>query len=181
MENNYYDFGYKTYRSFLSEEDFSEIKKNYQKVASDKFYTFFDIDKTRGRTIRADNPVEYLDLLKGSVKDRLENELETELEPSYTYQLTYLNNSYMIPHVDKPACDITLSIHIESNIPDLVKNSVFPLWLLDYNNNFVKFNMNPNDAILYNGPKVVHWRNPLSFSGEVFYNQVMFHYRRKNA
>lgn len=181
MKNEYYDLGYKIYKSFLAEEDFNFIKQNYQKVAGDKFYTFFDIDNTRGRTIRADNPVEYLDLLNGSIKTKLEEELEIELEPSYSYQLTYLNNSYMIPHVDKPSCDVTLSVHIESNIPDSQKNSLFPLWLLDYNQKFVKFNMNPNDAVLYNGPKIVHWRNPLLFSREVFYNQVMFHYTRKNA
>jgi len=181
MSHQYYDLGYKFYKSFLSEEEFNVIRDNYQKVANDKFYTFFQIDKTRGRTIRADNPPEYSELLNGVVKNKLEEELDTELEPAYTYQLTYLNNSYMIPHIDKPMCEVSLSIHIESNIPRLVEDDIFPLWILDYNNKFAKFNMNPNDAVLYNGPKVVHWRNPLSFPCEVFYNQVMFHYRIKNA
>lgn len=177
MTHQYDELGYKFYKSFLTDEDFEFIKQHYQKVASDKFHTFFDVDKTRGRTIRADQPTEYLDLLNGPIKEKLEEELQVELEPRYSYQLTYLTNSYMIPHVDKNPCEVSLSIHIESNIGD--EKDVFPLWLLDYKNNFAKFNMNPNDALLYNGPKVVHWRNPLCFSREVFYNQVMFHYTKK--
>lgn len=101
--------------------------------------------------------------------------VKKELVPTYSYTRLYKKGSPLLQHSDRPSCQysITLNIGSDSKTPwpfycktKLIENSK-PTKI--FNNLFV--------PIIYNGPDVSHWRDPLE---KEYSLHVFFHYVDKN-
>lgn len=105
----------------------------------------------------------------------LENIIGEELIPTYWYSTIYFNHSYMKKHKDRNACEISVSLNIESN-------DDWGLQFIDFNNNKGNCFTSIGQAVVYLGPEVEHWRDPLvSGNEDTRYMQAFFHYVRKNG
>lgn len=137
-------------------------------------------------------------LLMESCK-KIESLLNLELVPTYSYERKYYRNSVLYSHRDRPSCEISATIAIESETDN---HSPWPIWVLN-NKNYAGFDnskafavsqslsikerrakgcipiyLDPGDALIYQGINVLHWRDP--FEG-LFSKQVFIHYVNRNG
>jgi hypothetical protein len=98
--------------------------------------------------------------------------IEEPVLPTYTYARIYKNGEVLDRHRDRPACEISLTVHIGSDADwgiSIQKPSFEEITL----------NLNFGDAMLYLGCIADHWRSQ-PFAGQN-YNQVFLHYVRSNG
>lgn len=88
--------------------------------------------------------------------------------PTYTYARVYKENSELLRHRDRPACEISITLN-------LAKDKDWPIYFerSDGSETFVE--LAPGDAIMYLGCQADHWRNKFA-GGE--YTQLFMHYVR---
>jgi hypothetical protein len=92
--------------------------------------------------------------------------------PTYTYARIYKNGDALFKHKDRPACEISLTVHLNGDAP----------WAFNIekpNGEEVFLNLSPGDALLYLGCVANHGRVGV-FSGRN-YSQVFLHYVRSNG
>jgi len=89
-----------------------------------------------------------------------------KLLPTYNYTRIYKNGSDLPKHKDRTACEVSLSIHLDGDAPS-------KFYIRDKNKRIVGVDLEPGDAIVYDGPNAEHWRDP--YEGES-YVQTFHHY-----
>ena len=94
-----------------------------------------------------------------------------EVLPTYVYSIIYKNNSELIRHVDRDACDISVTINLKKDVD-------WPVCIKKPNGEEICIELNPGDAMMYFGCDAEHWRKD-SFQGQNFV-QVFMHYVRAN-
>lgn len=90
--------------------------------------------------------------------------------PTYSYARNYRHGNVLAGHVDKPRCDISLTVNLECD-------NVWDIWI-DTPHGREYVSLNPGDAMLYLGMKAHHGREP--FDGQSC-TQVFLHYVRSNG
>ena len=131
------------------------------------------------------------------IRLKLEKEIGRKLYNTYFYDRFYFAGQALTLHADRPACEISVSVHISSNIEEC-----WPLWIKtpdtynDETKTIVKEEgesrsvcLKPGDGMIYKGCERPHWRDPLPsrHTGDVnirkldnkddtYYHQVFFHY-----
>ena len=95
------------------------------------------------------------------------------LYPTYSWMRLYKNGSQLLQHSDRPACEISLTLHLGGDKPwDLVIESP--------SGNFQHITLkNPGDAVLYLGCVSRHSRSG-AYEGEN-YGQIFLHYVRSQG
>lgn len=78
-----------------------------------------------------------------------------KLYPTYTYSRIYQPGEELKSHVDRPSCEISVTINIAS------LGEISPIWMQYKNNQAKSIFLNPGDAIIYKGCEAFHWRNPI--------------------
>ena len=76
--------------------------------------------------------------------------LGKEIFPTYSYCRIYNTGAVLVPHTDREACEISLSLNISGD--------PWALWV--DSNNPTAINFKPGDGILYPGLALTHWREP---------------------
>ena len=79
------------------------------------------------------------------------------LKQTYWYTTIYTNNSYMVRHTDRDACEISLSLNLKSDCN-------WTLNLQDLQGKEHRFNTKAGDGIYYLGREVSHERELLMLS-----------------
>ncbi len=91
-----------------------------------------------------------------------------QLFPTYSYFRIYKRGDCLPIHVDRPACEVSLSLCVDCKAPE-----PWPIFVESARGDAVPLELLPGDALLYKGCDCKHWR-------EVFYGesaaQVFFHY-----
>ena len=109
------------------------------------------------------------------VQPILENMVGEELLPAYWFTTIYHHNSFMVNHIDRPSCEISVSLNIHSE-------QDWPLYFEDLNKNKVGCITGIGQAVAYLGDRCYHWREPLK--SRIFgerYMQSFLHFVRKNG
>ena len=91
--------------------------------------------------------------------------------PTYSYARIYRKGNVLERHVDRPACEISLTVHLWGD-------KKWPIYMEKPNGEAVNVVLNPGDAVLYLGCETPHWRN--AYEGEE-YGQVFLHYVLSNG
>lgn len=97
--------------------------------------------------------------------------IEESVLPTYTYARIYKNGEVLKSHRDRPACEISLTVHLDGDCQ-------WPIFIQKPNNSAASLNLNKGDAMIYLGCVADHWRE--EFLGEQ-YVQVFLHYVRSNG
>jgi hypothetical protein len=98
--------------------------------------------------------------------------IEEQVLPTYTYARIYKNGEVLARHRDRPACEISLTVHIGGD-------ASWNISIQKPSGEEVDLNLNRGDAMLYLGCTADHWRST-PFSGQN-YSQVFLHYVRSNG
>lgn len=114
------------------------------------------------------------------IKRRVESIIGKKLLPTYYYDRFYFNNQELSIHVDRPACEISVSLHISSN----PQNVEWPFFIFTARNQIQSTVMKPGDGVLYKGCERPHWRQKIErpkkklFGKDenFWYHQIFFHY-----
>lgn len=116
------------------------------------------------------NAIPFLELLCEK-RNEVSNLVEESLLPTYSYCIVYSAESELIPHVDRPACEISLTVHLGGDID-------WSIFIKKPSGEAVPFKLNPGDAVIYLGCIAEHWRE--KFTGQ-YYSQVFLHYVRSRG
>lgn len=96
-----------------------------------------------------------------------------ELYPTYSYTRVYQKGDDLKAHVDRPACEISVTSHIAT------VGKPWPIYMKAPGKEPTVHYFEPGDACIYKGCEVEHWRNEAVDTD--FNVQVMLHYVDKNG
>ena len=154
---------YKLIKNFFNVDEL----KVYQKYC----YNKLDINKDFVIDSQSLSPAWYNDPLMNVILDTklplVEKESNLQLFPTYAYWRYYEFGAILKKHVDRPACEISITTCIKKydNWPMIIEGT--------------EFELEEGDALLYAGCDQKHWR-PGTYKGEGM-AQVFFHYVNKNG
>ena len=134
------------------------------------------------------------------VRKKLEEILGRKLYNTYYYDRYYFPGQELTKHADRDACEISVSIHISTNLPDELKDWPFMIKTPDTYTDKKKSAvlvpgeersavLNPGDGLIYKGCERPHWREAMPTprvrkrdmllmrsKPEYYYHQIFFHY-----
>lgn len=91
--------------------------------------------------------------------------------PTYVYSRIYREGSELLKHTDRPACEISITLHLGGDKP-------WGIWIVTSDKKKKCVNLNPGDAMIYLGCIAPHWRD--KFEG-TNYTQFFLHYVRSRG
>ena len=154
---------YKLIKDFFTKEELKILDKYcYNKIDQNKDFTL---------DIQSFSPAWYNEPLMNSLLDvklsKVEKESNLKLFPTYAYWRYYVFGGYLKKHLDRPACEISVTACIKK----------YDDWPIVIEGN--SFELEEGDALLYAGCDHKHWR-PGIYKGEGM-AQVFLHYVNQNG
>lgn len=116
------------------------------------------------------NYIDFLELLCEKTPE-VSKFLGESVLPTYSYARVYKEGSDLQHHVDRDACEISLTLH-------LAGDTDWPIYIQKPNGETAKLSLNSGDAMMYLGCDADHWRD--KFDGSR-YVQVFLHYVRSRG
>ena len=96
-----------------------------------------------------------------------------DLYPTYSYSRVYLKGDELTPHVDRPSCEISVTVNVAT------VGKPWPIWMKVPGEEPIKIEMSPGDAVFYKGCEVTHWRDKMQDTD--INVQFMLHFVNKNG
>jgi alkylated DNA repair dioxygenase AlkB len=96
-----------------------------------------------------------------------------KLFPSYSFTRVYQKGEELKAHVDRPACEISLTCHIAT------VGKQWPIWMQAPGGEPTEYTLEPGDACVYKGCEIKHWRKPATDTD--INVQMMLHYVNQNG
>ena len=125
------------------------------------------------------------------IRKIIEMAIERKLYNTYYYDRFYFSGQQLTKHTDRDACEISVSIHINTNLeenwpiyfktPDKYTDS--PKKKISQKGKIVGLNLERGDGVVYKGCERPHWRDAMPGTFEemnghekFYYHQIFFHY-----
>ena len=174
---------------------------NYQDMNPENFQHIPVENQVEGSVARYWHP-QYRKIHTG-VRKKLEKELGRKLYNTYYYDRYYFPGQALTKHADRDACEISVTIHISTNLSDDLKDWPIKIKTPDVYTDKSKSAilvpgeerscvLNPGDGMVYKGCERPHWRDPMPGTPmskkskklfgkkqpqqEQYYHQIFFHY-----
>jgi hypothetical protein len=125
----------------------------------------FAPDQTAPNSSSTYNFIPFLELLTEKT-DHVSTLVEKTVIPTYSYARIYKEGSILKRHTDRPACEISLTVHLDSD-------QKWDIFVETPNKEEKAISLRRGDAMLYLGCNTPHWRE--LFTGK-YYSQVFLHY-----
>lgn len=122
-----------------------------------------DIQVENSSTIYNFKP--FLQLLCDKV-EHVSSIVEESVLPTYCYARIYKNKSILKKHVDREACEVSVTVHLDGDID-------WGIFIEKPDGTEKKLSLQKGDAMVYLGCNAPHWRD--HFNGN-YYSQVFLHY-----
>ncbi len=159
-------------------EDFLVVKnflnKNTCFLMADKLDTLYK----QGLSLRPDNQCIRSPAFYGVFNDesssfvpKIENLVNKELFPTYTYSRIYQQGEILLPHTDREACEISFTLTLKYD------REIWPFYITS-NDKTSEVLLDVGDILIYKGVVDSHWRLPLKTS---FQYQAFFHFVDKSG
>ena len=126
------------------------------------------------------------------IRLKIEKILGCKLHNTYYYDRFYLPGQELTPHTDRPTCEISVTLHVSTNLNE--QDAEWPFCIKDTQGNSKALSLEPGDAVLYKGCERPHWRTPMpkprqrlrdrllfKKEPEYYYHQIFFHYVLANG
>lgn len=163
--------GYEVVRNVISKDLLLCLKTQFEMLKDTEFFMTQKKDKFAFGDEQSPNSFSvygapFFESLAIQLNDKVSQVTSLSLYPTYTYARIYYQGAILNPHKDRPSCEYSLTLCIDStDIWDFyIKNR-------DGVENVVK--LNPGDMCVYSGCDLEHWRNP--YEGEM-QMQCFLHY-----
>ena len=116
------------------------------------------------------------------IRRKLEETIGRKLYNTYYYDRFYFPGQELTKHADRDACEISVSVHISTNLKG--ENAKWPFMIKTPSGEERSLSLQPGDGLLYKGCERPHWREAmpgrrkrdLFFSNPYYYHQIFFHY-----
>lgn len=95
--------------------------------------------------------------------------LNLNVVPTYSYARIYKRDDVLLPHKDRPACELSMTLNLGGD--------EWPIYLKS-GKKIVRTDLKPGDCLIYKGEELEHWRDP--FKGFEC-GQVFMHYNDVNG
>jgi hypothetical protein len=159
---------------------YAEIKGLLSPEICRLVYDYVCLRRDTGTMLSPDQRVEgagrlYCDMLTETLlvqkQPAIEQAVGAVLWPSYSYVRLHHRGAVLAPHRDREASEIAVTIAIggDRNWPIGFKTG----------SGDVSFALQPGDAVVYDGRKLSHWRDP--FEGEIQIQAMLFYVRQDGA
>jgi hypothetical protein len=157
--------GYKVIKNFLTESEV-ELFTTYSVIKHRANFDNFDtVQNKHGDTMFYGDPAtDTLMLIKQKL---MEEKTGLKLLPTYTFWRMYTHLAELTKHKDRPACEISVTVQINSD------GTPWPIYV-----GGKKILLKNGDGVIYKGTKVDHWRE--EFTGD-WHSQVFMHYVDANG
>ena len=176
---------------------------NYQDMNPENYQHIPVENQVEGSVARYWHP-QYRKIHTG-VRKKLEKELGRKLYNTYYYDRYYFPGQALTKHADRDACEISVTLHISTNLPVDLKDWPIKIKTPDVYTDKSKSAilvpgeerscvLNPGDGMVYKGCERPHWRDPMPTpsapvtnlfrnkkkkkdkKSEYYYHQIFFHY-----
>jgi hypothetical protein len=165
--------GYVFIKGFYNPQELDTISsylENSLKRYPENNYALVVPDKDSLISWYADPLIEVI--LRNSIPE-VEKATGLELDPTYSFTRVYQKGDELKPHVDRPACEISVTSHIAT------VGKPWPIYMKAPGKEPTVHYFEPGDACIYKGCEVTHWREK-AVDTDVNV-QVMLHYINKNG
>lgn len=169
MNKDFKDNQYLIVENFFSREECQTLYTEYSDFCERERFANKRIDSVVNIATQAPSYVTFVEKLC-MIYPRVVEIVEENLLPTYALGRIYTNGSVLNKHVDRPACDVSLTVN-------LAQDKEWAIWL-NSNGTPKQIIQKPGDALFYLGCEVEHWREP--YDGPM-YCQVFFHYVRSRG
>ena len=156
------DNNYLVIRNFISSDKAKQLSDEYKKYCENNNISG---DSQSPNSYSSHNYISFLELLCEKTPEVSSIIGETVL-PTYVYSRVYKQESELVNHTDRDACEISLTLHLNGD-------SEWPIFISTPSGETRSVVLNPGDAMIYRGCIAPHWRE--KFNGE-WYTQVFLHY-----
>lgn len=167
MIQNLIENQYCIIRNFIDSERAKNLAKEFIEYCKhNKLDDDFQVPDTPAKY----NYISFLELLCEKTPE-VSNLIGENVLPTFCYSRVYKNGDVLKRHTDRDACEVSLTIHLDSD----------KKWEIYIENSSGKKNLidlNQGDALLYLGCDAPHWRD--SYTGS-FYSQLFMHYIRSRG
>lgn len=117
----------------------------------------------------------YHEVMFETLQERLWPTIEQivgeELLPTYAYARLYTNNDELLKHIDRPACEVSVTIQLGRS-----HHYAWPIYMGGQ-----RYDMGEGDGVVYKGCDVEHWREPCNGPAGYYSGQVFLHYVKANG
>ncbi len=163
--------GYEIVRNVISKDLLHHLKTEFQMIRDIHFlktgetnnFAFGDTGSTNSFCVASAQCFESLAI---QLNQKLSKITNLKLHPTYTYARIYYKGATLPPHIDRPSCEISTTICIDST-------DIWDFYVKDRNGEEKGIKLNPGDMCIYNGCELEHWREP--YQGEM-QMQCFLHY-----
>ena len=159
--------GYLYVPNFITRDESVKLSKEFKEHCS-KFNLQGDPQAQNSHSMY--NFMPFLRLLVGRVS-QVSEVLGEEVLPTYTYARVYKDNSELLKHRDRPACEISLTLNLS-------KDTDWPIHFQRPDNSETSIELESGDAVMYLGCQADHWRE--KFNGQECV-QLFLHYVRSHG
>jgi hypothetical protein len=101
----------------------------------------------------------------------LENILNEELIPTYSFARLYTNGNELKKHTDRPSCEVSVTVQLGRS-----HHYSWPIYA-----GGERFDLAEGDGVLYKGCEVEHWREKCDGPEGYYSGQAFFHFVRANG
>ena len=152
-------------KNFISQDEVNLLKEYCIMKHKVNLNSFDTVQNPNGDTAFYGDPL--MESLMINKKKIIEENVGKELLPTYTYWRLYSKFAFLKKHTDRPSCEISVTLMIDSDGKD------WPLIIEDE-----EYHLKPGEAVIYTGTKHSHWRD--SYMGD-YHIQSFLHYVDKNG
>lgn len=145
---------------FLIVRNFYDVKNHTEKI-SDLFEYIKEVSKKEAtfdqQSPYAPSLYNQTEFNKVQIKlmSKIEKETNLKLYPTYNYSRIYNKKSILEPHIDRPACEISITMNVGYE-----GDYNWPIWIKDNHGKNHEVFLEPGDALIYKGCENYHWREP---------------------
>jgi alkylated DNA repair dioxygenase AlkB len=161
--------GYVILKQFVPRIMCDYITRNIRVLELDSSSVFVYNDEQVEKAFSAASP-ELTDTLLDVMTPILEQTLNCELYPTYSYLRIYCKGAELAKHQDRPSCEVSATVPLSYDAPN-----IWPVYV-ESRNNATRIELEPGDALIYKGIEVPHWREAFQGERQV---QVFLHYVKK--
>jgi len=163
--------GYEVVRNIISKQLLQNLKIEFEMLRDTEFFITGKKDKYAFGDDQSPNSFSAycalcFDSLSLNLNDLMNEITGVTLYPTYTYARIYYEGAILDPHTDRPSCEYSTTICIDST-------DLWDFFIEDRNGEVNKIKLNPGDMCVYSGPELKHWREP--YTGEQ-HMQCFLHY-----
>ena len=168
--------GFEVIRNVIEPQLLKHLKTEFEMIRDINFfisgeknqYSFGDEQSPNSFSIYSATCFESLSLI---LNDKMNEITNLKLFPTYTYARIYYKGSILNPHTDRPSCEYSTTICLEST-------HLWDFYIEDRSGKKHILKLNPGDMCVYSGCELEHWREPYKGIQQI---QCFLHYVNSNG